>query len=284
MQALRARHFDCKGIRSAWHFSVGAHALFRQNNFDRPIQRACKCRKKAEDCKGHVLMKSLIFDAGPIISLATNNLLWILEPLKKKFNGKFYITEAVRKEVVDRPLETKKFKFEAIQVESLIEKGVLEIIDNVFIRENTPRLLNTANEIFGAYGNYMKIVHFAEISVIAAAVNINSDAIVIDEKTTRFLIENPRMIVEILKKTLHTSISVNENNLKEFNNTIKDIKAIRSIELVTIAYEQGLLNNYITKMADARKDLLEGVLWGVKLNGCAVSKDEIEQIVRMEVK
>ena len=229
-------------------------------------------------------MKSLIFDAGPIISLATNNLLWILEPLKKKFNGKFYITEAVRKEIVDRPLETKKFKFEAIQVESLIEKGVLEIIDNVFIRENTPRLLNTANEIFGAYGNYMKIVHFAEISVIAAAVNINSDAIVIDEKTTRFLIENPRMIVEILKKTLHTSISVNENNLKEFNNTIKDIKAIRSIELVTIAYEQGLLNSYITKMADARKDLLEGVLWGVKLNGCAVSKDEIEQIVRMEVK
>ena len=229
-------------------------------------------------------MKSLIFDAGPIISLATNNLLWILEPLKKKFNGKFYITEAVRKEVVDRPLETKKFKFEAIQVESLIEKGVLEIIDNVFIRENTPRLLNTANEIFGAYGNYMKIVHFAEISVIAAAVNINSDAIVIDEKTTRFLIENPRMIVEILKKTLHTSISVNENNLKEFNNTIKDIKAIRSIELVTIAYEQGLLNSYITKMADARKDLLEGVLWGVKLNGCAVSKDEIEQIVRIEMK
>ena len=201
-------------------------------------------------------MKSLIFDAGPIISLATNNLLWILEPLKKKFNGKFYITEAVRKEVVDRPLETKKFKFEAIQVESLIEKGVLEIIDNVFIRENTPRLLNTANEIFGAYGNYMKIVHFAEISVIAAAVNINSDAIVIDEKTTRFLIENPRMIVEILKKTLHTSISVNENNLKEFNNTVKNIKAIRSIELVTIAYEQGLLNSYITKMADARKDLL----------------------------
>ena len=229
-------------------------------------------------------MKSLIFDAGPIISLATNNLLWILEPLKKKFNGKFYITEAVRKEVVDRPLETKKFKFEAIQVESLIEKGVLEIIDNVFIRENTPRLLNTANEIFGAYGNYMKIVHFAEISVIAAAVNINSDAIVIDEKTTRFLIENPRMIVEILKKTLHTSISVNENNLKEFNNTIKDIKAIRSIELVTIAYEQGLLNSYITKLPNARKNLLESILWGVKLNGCAVSKDEIEQIVRMEVK
>ena len=145
-------------------------------------------------------MKSLIFDAGPIISLATNNLLFILEPLKKKFNGKFYITEAVRKEIVDRPLETKKFKFEAIQVERLIENGVLDVADNDFIRENTPRLLNMANEIFKAYNNYIKIVHFAEISVIAAAVNLNADAIVIDEKTTRFLIETRRRLLKSLKR------------------------------------------------------------------------------------
>ena len=229
-------------------------------------------------------MRSLIFDAGPVISLAMNNLLWVIEPLKKKFNGKFYITEAVRKELVDRPLETKKFKFEAIQVERLIENGVLDIIDNSFITEKTPKLLNTANEIFKAYNNYIKIVHFAEISVIAAAINLNASAIVIDEKTTRFLIENPKMIVEILKKTLHTPISINENNLKEFNNTVMNIKTIRSIELVTIAYEHGLLDNYITKIPDARKNLLESVLWGVKLNGCAVSKEEIEQIVRLETK
>ncbi|MEK6828307.1 MAG: hypothetical protein AABX78_03070 [Nanoarchaeota archaeon] len=229
-------------------------------------------------------MKSLIFDAGPVISLVMNNLLWVLEPLKKKFNGKFCITEAVRKELVDRPLETKKFKFEAIQVEKLIENGVLDIIDNNFIRERTPSLLNTANEIFKAFNNYIKIVHYAEMSVIAAAISLSADAVVIDEKTTRFLIENPKMIVEILKKTLHTPISINENNLKEFNNTARNIKTIRSIELVTIAYEQGILNSYITKLPDARKNLLESVLWGVKLSGCAVSKEEIEQIVRLETK
>lgn len=229
-------------------------------------------------------MKSLIFDAGPVISLATNNLLWILKPLKKEFNGKFYITEPVRKELVDRPLETKKFKFEAIQVERLIEDGILDVIDNGFIREATPRLINTANQIFRAYNNYMKIVHFAEMSVIAAAINLNADAIAIDEKTTRSLIENPRMIIDILKKTLHTSIGINETNLKEFKNNTRNIKAIRSIELVTIAYEHGILDGYITKIPNARKNLLESVLWGVKLNGCAVSKDEIEQIVRIETK
>jgi len=229
-------------------------------------------------------MKSLIFDAGPIISLATNNLLWILEPLKNKFDGKFYLTDAVKRELVDRPLETKKFKFEAIQVEKLIENGVLEVMDNNFIRENTPKLLDIANEIFKAYSHYMSIVHYAEISVIVAAINLNADAIVLDEKTTRFLIENPKMIIEILKKTLHTPISINESNLKEFKNIVRDIRTIRSIELVTMAYEHGLLDSYVAKIPDARKNLLESVLWGVKLNGCAVSKDEIEQIVRIETK
>ena len=229
-------------------------------------------------------MKSLIFDAGPVISLAMNNLLWVLEPLKKKFSGKFYITEAVRKELVDRPLEIKKFKFEAIQVQRLIENGVLDIIDNNFIRERTPSLLNTANEIFKAYNNYIKIVHYAEMSVIAAAISLNAEAIILDEKTTRFLIENPKLILEILKKTLHIPISINENNLKELNAKVKNIKTIRSIELVAIAYEQGILNDYITKIPNARKNLLESVLWGVKLNGCAVSKEEIEQIIKLEAK
>ena len=229
-------------------------------------------------------MKSLIFDAGPIISLATNNLLWILKPLKQEFRGKFYITEAVKRELVDRPLEIKKFKFEAIQVEKLIEDSVLEVIDSSLIMENTSKLLNTANEIFKAFNNYMKIVHFAEMSVVAAANSINEDAIIIDEKTTRLLIENPKNLAEILKKTLHTSISVNENNLKEFKAKVSKIKTIRSVELVTIAYEHGLLDSYITKIPDSRKNLLESVLWGVKLNGCAVSKDEIEQILKLEAK
>ena len=161
---------------------------------------------------------------------------------------------------------------------------MLEVIDSSFIREETPRLLNAANGIFNAYKSNMRIVHFAELSVIEAAKSINADAIVIDEKTTRFLIENPKRIVEILRKTLHTPIIVDENNLKEFKNNVKNIRTIRSIELVAIAYERGFLDDYITKMPDARKNLLESVLWGVKLNGCAVSRDEIDQIVRIETR
>ena len=230
-------------------------------------------------------MKSLIFDAGPIISLATNNLLWLLEPLKKDFKGNFYLTDAVKRELVDKPLETKKFKFEAIQIERLIENGILDIVHDNFVAQETPKLLSTANNIFKTDNDYyIKIVHFAEMSVIAAALSLNANVIVIDEKITRLLIENPRMIFIILRKTLHTPISINENNLKEFNAAVSKIKTIRSVELVTMGYERGLLDSFITNLSNARKDLLESVLWGLKLNGCAVSKDEIEQIMKIETK
>jgi hypothetical protein len=229
-------------------------------------------------------MKSIVFDTGPIISLSTNNLLWILDPLKKRFNGRFCITNAVKGELVNRPLGIKKYKFEAIQVEKLIEDGILEIVDSDFIREKTQSWLSLSNSIFQAYGNSISIVHFAEISVLAAARELNSDAVAIDEKTTRFMIESPMLMQETLRRTLHTRISTIEKNLREFSGIVRGMKVLRSVELVSIAYELGILDKYITNLPDARKNLLESVLWGVKLNGCAVSRDEITEIIGMEIK
>ncbi len=229
-------------------------------------------------------MKSIVLDAGPIISLAINNMLQILEPLKKKFNGSFYITDSVKRELVDRPFEIKKFKFEAIQIQKLIDDRTIEVINDSEIAQKTPSLLNTANQIFKAYNNYIKIVHFAEMSVIIAASKLNSNAIVVDEKTTRLLIENSKVVADILSRTLHTHISINESNLKEFRNLTRGIQVIRSAELVTVAYEYGILDKYLTSIPDPRRNLLDGLLWGVKINGCAVSKEEIGQIIKMEIK
>jgi len=83
---------------------------------------------------------------------------------------------------------------------------------------------------------------------------------------------------------LHTTVKVSQGNLKDFSKLTKGVRMIRSAELVTIAYESGLLDKYLAEIQDAKKTLLESVLWGVKLNGCAISKKEIEQLVRMEVK
>ena len=49
----------------------------------------------------------------------------VLEELKKRYDGEFYITPAVKKELIDRPLKGKLFKLEALQLMSFISKGII---------------------------------------------------------------------------------------------------------------------------------------------------------------
>lgn len=166
-------------------------------------------------------MRSIIFDSGPIISLTTNNLLWLLKPFKERYKGHFHITNYVKKEIVDKPLTTKRFKFEALQVMNNIKKGVLEVVGYNEIKETTNKLLELANNSFKAYGNYIKIVHPAEISSIACLLHFKGQAFVVDERTTRVLIENPKKLVNILRHSLHTNIKINDGNLNEFRKMTK---------------------------------------------------------------
>jgi len=226
-------------------------------------------------------MKSLVFDAGPIISLATNNLLWLLEELKKKFDGEFYISKTAKEEVVEHPLATKKFKFEALQILKIIDDKVLNVVDNRDIDKKTNILFNLANSIFTAYNRNIHLLHRAETAGIALCIDSNADAFVVDERTSRLLIEDYQTLKNLLEKKLHTSINVNKKKITEFQKIVKGIKVIRSVELVTAAYELGLLKDYILNIKDPKTTLLEGVLWGVKLNGCAVSRNEIDEIITL---
>jgi len=229
-------------------------------------------------------MKVIVFDTGPIISLTINNLLGLLTNLKEKYRGGFYITAAIRRELIERPLATKKFKFEALQVLRCINSDILEVFDSPELKGKTLHLLDLANRCFFVKDKPIQISHFAEITGIAASILNNAEAFVVDERNTRLLIEDPKRLQDILSKRLHTKISLDKNSLREFREMSKGVKLIRSVELVSIAYELGLLDKYLVNIPDPKRTLLEAVLWGVKLNGCSVSEKEIEEIVKMEIK
>ncbi len=224
-----------------------------------------------------------MFDTGPIISLAMNNLLWLVEPMRNHFGGEFYITPAVYRELIETPLKTKKFKFEAFQILKLINKGLIKVVDSPNVYKDTRKLIELANKIYKSRGNWIKIMHLGEVEAIAAAIHYNSDAFVIDERTTRTLIEDPDRLHKTMKKKLHTQVTVDKANLAEFKSITKDIKMIRSTEMVTMAFELGLLNRYLPNIKNARKQLLESVLWALKLNGAAISQNEIDEMVKLEI-
>ena len=221
-------------------------------------------------------MKVLIFDTGPIISLALNNLLWVLDPLKQKFQGEFLVTPKVREELIDKPMNTKKFKFEAIQVKELFNKKVLEEAEEKKeMAEMTERMLFYANNIFQAWGSYIKIVHEAEMQSLAMAKIKEAEALVVDERNIRMMVEDPERLAEIMKKKLHTRIKIDAANLNKFRQMVSGIKIIRSIELVSLGYKMGIFDRFQAE----KKDLLDALLWGVKLNGCSVSEVEIDQLL-----
>jgi predicted nucleic acid-binding protein len=232
--------------------------------------------------------KKIIFDTGPIISLTMNNLLWIIEPLKKQYNGEFIITSGVYSELVEKPLSTKKYKFEALQILPFITQKIIQISKSKEIYTKANELLELANRCFMAHENWIKIVHIAEMEALAEAINTNADAIVIDERTTRTLIESPNLLKIILERKLHTKIKVNETNLTKLKQEIGSLLVIRSFELVAMAFELGLLDRYMQKeekeiLPNLERTVLEGVLWAVKLNGCSVKREDIYTLIKMEL-
>lgn len=225
-------------------------------------------------------MKALVFDAGTIISISINNLIWLLEPLKKKFGGEFYITLAVKYELVDRPIRGKKYKFEAIIIKDLIKRGVLKVYTGD-LSVKTNRLLGFANKVFSTKDGYLKLLQEGEMESLALVNKIGAGALMVDERTTRMIIENPKNLLDLLSKKLHTPVRLNKANLDVFQKEAGYVNILRSSELIVLAFEFGLLDKYITSHEDER-ELLDGLLWGTKLRGCSISVDEINEIIKLE--
>ncbi len=240
--------------------------------------------KKLSDFSGS---RTLVFDTGPLISLTVNNLLSTLERLKERYSGRFVIPESVKDELVDEPLRTKRFMFEAMQIQRLISTGVLEVVEDSDTKELTLELLDLANSSFAAKGKAIRIVQYGEMASIAAAKLLDAEALVMDERITRELVEHPRHIADLMEKRLHTSVMVSEANVSLLQKYVAKTRILRSVELIAAAFEFGLLDRYIAAgeekaIPEVRQKLLESVLWGLKMNGCAVSSKEIEHILNIE--
>jgi len=225
-------------------------------------------------------MADLIFDTSTIISLATNNLLNALVELKKKFKGDFLISDAVRREILDNPLSSKKYKLEAIIISELIQNNVFRVYSKINIEQKTMRVLNLGNNIFSAYGNNIHMLDKAEVETLVLA-QLLKGVYIVDERNMRLMVEDYKKLALLLERKLDTKIKINNQNLRLFKQEISNVNIIRSAELMAVAFEFGLFKEYENKYA-SRKDILDGILWGLRLRGCAISTDEILELLKIE--
>ncbi len=232
-------------------------------------------------------MNTAVFDASTLISLANNNLLWLLGPLKKHFKGAFFISPGVKYELIDLPLKSKRFKLEALQILNEVSKHHLSIYENHNqLSELTKKLTELSNSIYIARNNFIRISHHGEMSVLAVAKKLDAHAVFVDERTTRVLIEDPYLLLDLLQNKLHTKVKMDESNLKEFKKNINHAKVFRSAEICLIAYELGLFKHSIENnkkfIENAELQFLDAILWALRLKGCAISSMEINELLRLE--
>jgi hypothetical protein len=220
-------------------------------------------------------MKFLIFDAGPLISLALSGMLGILEKVKNK-EIEFIITPQVKKEVIDRAMTIKKYKLEAVRISDLLEKGILKI-SSEFIKDEdlfkeTINCVNLSKKLISVGKEKISIIQEGEASCLAFSKLIGKEnLIVIDERTTRMVSESIDNLKELMSKKLHMKIQINRKELDYF----KNFRYIRSSELMFLAFKRGLI--------DLKKDkeTLDALLYSLKFRGAAISSREIEKMKEM---
>ena len=207
-----------------------------------------------------------------------NGLLDILEKLKKISNSKLIITSQVQKEVYDRPVMIRQFELGALRIHELIEKNILELPESLSISSNllnskTQELLALANHFLKTEEQWIQIVSEAEMSCLALAVELKKQGhdvlVAIDERTARMLSEKPENLEEIMSSRLHKRVKI-QGNLNE----LKNIKIIRSSELVYVAYKNNLVG-----LKDSKS--LEALIYATKYKGAAISWDEINVLKKL---
>ena len=214
------------------------------------------------------LKKALIFDTGAIITLALNDLLNILEPLKWAFGGEFLVPEAVKRELIDVPLRTRRFALEALMIKALFNKKVFSVIASPELKRETEKILDVAKNTYRGEDEWMEIIHEGEASCLALYNMIDSSqkAVIIDERTTRMLCEAPENLRKLFESKLHTKVLAVKENFSAFAN----VKVIRSSELCWLAYKKRIIN-----LPALPSEAINAILFALKYKGCAISSREI---------
>ncbi len=227
-------------------------------------------------------MNAFIFDSSSVISMASNCLLATLKLLHENFNVNFYFGKRVVEETVNQALSSKRYKLEGFRILEMIKNGVFIIAPITELNLRIDEFLRLSNKIFFARGTFIKIIHKGEAESVILAKEFNCP-LVIDEKTTRQLIENPYNLRDLLQKRLHTQVNINQNNLNKCKDIYNGIRIVRSTEIAAFAFEKGYFKSFESKnklaIHNSRKMVLEALLWGLKLNGCSISENEIDDYI-----
>ncbi|MCC7552583.1 hypothetical protein KO317_02870 [Candidatus Micrarchaeota archaeon] len=218
--------------------------------------------------------QAIICDASSLISLTDSGFLWVLYNFKKRNNIFFMVPQKVKYECITRPLGIKKYAMHAIRLQDAVNDEIINVAD-LNVEKEGIEVMEIANNIFFSKGKPIHLVDAGEAEMIALTKKLGIENLLIDERNTRMLIENPEDLKKQQERELKVSITYNKKNLEIFKNIVKNLFVFRSSEVLGIAYEKGMFN----KFQGIEKQALEAGLNSLKFNGCSISFEEVGKLM-----
>lgn len=222
-------------------------------------------------------MKKIVFDASSIISLSEKCFMNIMGKIVEQKKAEFFMPESVFFETVTHPMKIRRFELNAFRIQSAINNHWFTTIkpskDTIQIVNSTMKL---AQNICYADGQPIQIIHKGELEALALVKEMNADALIIDERTTRMLLEEPQNLRSLLEFRHKKKITFDEEKLFEFRKQFGGTRIFRSSELLALAYEKDCFG----KELEHTPSSLKAALYSVKYAGCAITENEINEYLK----
>ena len=174
---------------------------------------------------GKIHPDSVVCDASSLIALTDSGLLGALIAVKQRMKGDLLVTQEVINESINNPIKVPEYSFSAVRLKRALDSGTFGVVgfnDNTF-----DRILNTANNMFYTSRPF-HLVNHGEAEMLAAAIDNNLTTMLMDERTTRTMIEAPMELKNHLENEFHVRINVNQDMFKEFKEMTSGLQVIRS--------------------------------------------------------
>lgn len=226
------------------------------------------------------MRKEILCDSSALISLTDSCLYNSIPFIAKEFNLSFVITDAIEYECVTHPLnlQTREYAFTALKIKNAIQNGTLvKVPSSEVIQKKMNEILTLTNNLFFAQGKPLTLVQAGEAEILALANELHIKHILMDERTTRLLIEAPFRIKDHFEQEFRTNVMINRSNLETFTDIVRGIEVFRSTEFISLAYQYGFFDEY----KSLKKEMYATALYKLKYSGCAIRYDEIEELIKM---
>lgn len=222
------------------------------------------------------MKKPVICDSSTLICLSHCCLMHVLDYLAVHADLEFYIPGEVFREAIERPDHMKSHAWSSIKIMQMVNKGTIKVVHRdekaMEICRDIDRLAN--NTLFSG-SEPIRMVHDGEAHMLALAKRMDLKFMLIDERSTRMLFENPELLREHFEQEFRSRVNISRSNFEELSSMFRDFRFLRSTELTYMAYKKGYFNSF----KESKLKAFQYALYALKFQGSSISYSEINSIV-----